>query len=224
MSDTPAEADNVRVTGLAALLPPSCAFEELPGDGEIYNLCVETREQILAVMKRADDRLLLLIEPEEGATDTMAMDRLGRRLLELAPLGDDVLVVVQAGAVARDPDGDGSFRVNGGLKAARELLLHLNRLGVPTAVDFADTVTPQFFADLVSCASVRRLAAPSGNSVQFCVPLSDPQPIGRRSPPSPRRCASSSPASRCPSACVRPSTTPPPPSARTRSRRRPTTS
>ena len=48
MGDTPAEADNVRVTGLAALLPPSCAFEELPGDGEIYNLCVETREQILA--------------------------------------------------------------------------------------------------------------------------------------------------------------------------------
>ena len=41
MSDTPAEADNVRVTGLAALLPPSCAFEELPGDGEIYNLRVE---------------------------------------------------------------------------------------------------------------------------------------------------------------------------------------
>ena len=86
----------MRVTGLAALLPPSCAFEELPGGGDIYNLCVETREQILAVMKRADDRLLLLIEPEERATDTMAMDRLGRRLLELAPLGGDVLVVVQA--------------------------------------------------------------------------------------------------------------------------------
>ena len=133
---------------------------------------------------------------------------------------------VQAGAVARDPDGDGSFRVNGGLKAARELLLHLNRLGVPTAVDFADTVTPQFFADLVSCASVssptRR--ANRRNSAQFCVPVSDAQPSRRRSPPSPRRCASSSPASRCPSACVRPSTTPPPPSARTRSRRRPTTS
>ena len=225
MGDTPAEADNVRVTGLAALLPPSCAFEELPGDGEIYNLCVETREQILAVMKRADDRLLLLIEPEEGATDTMAMDRLGRRLLELAPLGDDVLVVVQAGAVARDPDGDGSFRVNGGLKAARELLLHLNRLGVPTAVDFADTVTPQFFADLVSCASVRADSPRHPrNSAQFCAPVSDAQSSRRRSPRSPRRCASSSPASRCPSACVRPSTTPPPPSARTRSRRRPTTS
>ena len=153
----------------------------------------------------------------------MAMDRLGRRLLgSRRSAATCSSMQAGSGAVARDPDGDGSFRVNGGLKAARELLLHLNRLGVPTAVDFADTVTPQFFADLVSCASVLADSRKFGAILHSR--LRRPALPCRRSPRSPRRCASLSPASRCPSACVRPSTTPPPPSARTRSRRRPTTS
>ena len=58
------------------------------------------------------------------------------------------------GGPAQGPAADGSYQINRGLKQARELLLQLDRMGVPTACDFADTVTPQFFADLVSCAAV----------------------------------------------------------------------
>ena len=56
--------------------------------------------------------------------------------------------------IVKDPDGDGSMQINRGLRQARELLLQINRLGLPVACEFADTITPQFFADLLSWSCV----------------------------------------------------------------------
>ena len=53
-----------------------------------------------------------------------------------------------------DPDLDGSFNINKGLKLGRQLLLDLNELGIPVAVEFLDTISPQWLADLVSWGAI----------------------------------------------------------------------
>lgn len=53
-----------------------------------------------------------------------------------------------------DPDMDGSCRINRGLVIARQLLLDLNESGVPCAVEFLDTISPQYFGDLVAWGAI----------------------------------------------------------------------
>jgi 3-deoxy-7-phosphoheptulonate synthase len=53
-----------------------------------------------------------------------------------------------------DPDLNGSFKINEGLRKARGLLLELNQMGVPAAVEFLDTISPQYIADLVSWGAI----------------------------------------------------------------------
>jgi len=53
-----------------------------------------------------------------------------------------------------DPNLDGSFRINDGLRVARQLLLDLNEAGMPAGCEFLDMITPQYIADLVSWGAI----------------------------------------------------------------------
>jgi 3-deoxy-7-phosphoheptulonate synthase len=53
-----------------------------------------------------------------------------------------------------DPDLDGSYDIGRGLHLARQLLLDVNRLGLPAGCEFLDTITPQYFADLVAWGAI----------------------------------------------------------------------
>jgi len=76
-----------------------------------------------------------------------------------------------------DPEGDGSYQINSGIRKARSLLLQLAQLGLPTAHQFRDTITPQFFADLLSWANVSSASETLGDLVSG---LS--MPVGLRAP------------------------------------------
>ena len=52
-------------------------------------------------------------------------------------------------AFPTDPDLDGSFSINRGLRVARQLLLDINKLGVPAGVEYLDVISPQYISDLV---------------------------------------------------------------------------
>ena len=53
-----------------------------------------------------------------------------------------------------DPDLNGSFDINKGLRLARRLMLEFNNLGVPAGVEFLDIITPQYIGDLVSWGAI----------------------------------------------------------------------
>jgi 3-deoxy-7-phosphoheptulonate synthase len=53
-----------------------------------------------------------------------------------------------------DPDLDGTFQINKGLRVARELLVEINELGVPAGCEFLDMITPQYSADLVAWGAI----------------------------------------------------------------------
>ena len=65
----------------------------------------------------------------------------------------DIIVLGWKGLI-NDPNLDGSFAINKGLRTARQLLLDLNEMGVPAAVEFLDTISPQYLGDLVSWGAI----------------------------------------------------------------------
>ena len=73
-----------------------------------------------------------------------------------------------------DPDLDGSFQINKGIRQARELLLDINKLGLPAGCEYLDTITPQFIADLVSWAFVGERTCASRAHRELASGLSTP--------------------------------------------------
>ena len=53
-----------------------------------------------------------------------------------------------------DPDIDGTFKINKGLRIARQLLCDLTSMGVPVGVELLDTISPQFISDLISWGAI----------------------------------------------------------------------
>ena len=98
--------------------------------------------------------------------DTQAAKKYAVRLKKLiGHLSDDLLIIMRVyfekprttvgwKGLINDPDLDGSFHINKGLRLARQLLLALNNDGVPAGVEYLDVITPQYIADLVSWGAI----------------------------------------------------------------------
>ena len=104
-------------------------------------------------------------EPEAGRDPAAAREYAGRLRVIREELARDLLIVMRVyfekprttvgwKGLINDPDLDGSFKINKGLRLARELLRDLNEMGVPAATEFLDLVTPQYVADLISWGAI----------------------------------------------------------------------
>jgi len=170
-------AQNSRVASLRALQSPSCVFEDVPGDIGVYSQVIDARSAVDNMVSGADDRLLVVVGPPRSSTDVEALNALAAEIKKL-DYSSELLFVLQADAVTRhEPLADGSYQINQGLRKARQQLLALNKMGIPTALEFRDTITPQFFADVISWASV---SARSETQQELVSGLS--MPVGLRGP------------------------------------------
>jgi 3-deoxy-7-phosphoheptulonate synthase len=161
--------DDVRVTELRPLIPPSILIEELPVTPQIAVTVRSARAQAARIVRRRaddhDDRLLVIVGPC-SIHDPAAAVEYATKLKEVAEtLKDDLCVVMRVyfekprttvgwKGLINDPFLDESFQINKGLRIARGLLCQLNEIGVPAAVEFLDTISPQFVADLVSWGAI----------------------------------------------------------------------
>eukprot|EP01052_Picozoa_sp_SAG31_P045770 SAG31_NODE_8495_length_1441_cov_1.401639_1_plen_345_part_00 len=117
------------------------------------------------IVRGEDDRLLVIVGPC-SIHDPKAGLEYAARLKSFAEGHKDNLVVVMRvyfekprttvgwKGLINDPDLDGSFKINKGLRIAREFLLQVNKLGLPAATEFLDTISPQFTADLLSWGAI----------------------------------------------------------------------
>jgi 3-deoxy-7-phosphoheptulonate synthase len=157
--------DDVRVRRIEALTPPSQILREFAITPKAKTLVAESRHAIHRILHGADDRLVVIIGPC-SIHDVKAAQEYGARLAQLKQrLAGDLLVLMRVyfekprttvgwKGLINDPALDGSFRINDGLRLARELLLDLNEAGMPVACEFLDMVTPQYIADLVSWGAI----------------------------------------------------------------------
>ncbi len=147
------------------LLPPAILLEELPLAEKGSQLVGRAREEIIGILGGQDDRLLVIVGPCSVHDPVAALDYARRLKAEAARLDADLRIVMRVyfekprttvgwKGLINDPRLDGSFAVNQGLRLARRLLLDLVELGLPTACEFLDPITPQFISDLVSWGAI----------------------------------------------------------------------
>jgi 3-deoxy-7-phosphoheptulonate synthase len=153
--------DDVRIEGLRPLIPPAILMEEIhPGDEAIARI-TEARQQISDIVHGKDDRLVVVVGPCSIHDPAAALDYAKRlRALRDQHAGDLLIAMrtyfekprttVGWKGLINDPNLDGSFDINHGLRVARGLLSSLAELGLPAGTEFLDPISPQFVADLVS--------------------------------------------------------------------------
>ncbi|GAA5190711.1 3-deoxy-7-phosphoheptulonate synthase AroG [Ferrimonas gelatinilytica] len=161
----PYRNDDVRINQIKELLPPVAILERFPATDRVANTVFAARSAIAKILQGEDDRLLVVIGPC-SIHDPVAALEYGRRLLALRERYRDSLEIVMRvyfekprttvgwKGMINDPGLDDSFRINDGLRSARKLLLDLNEMGIPTAGEFLDMITPQYLADLMCWGAI----------------------------------------------------------------------
>src|SRR6187399_980853 len=157
--------DDLRIEQIRPLIPPAILMENLPLTERASTTVAESREAVARVLRRQDDRLVVVVGPC-SIHDVGAAREYARGLHALAAELADALVVVMRvyfekprttvgwKGLINDPRLDGTFRVNEGLNLARSLLLDLAEMGIPSGCEFLDTITPQYIADVVSWGAI----------------------------------------------------------------------
>jgi 3-deoxy-7-phosphoheptulonate synthase len=157
--------DDLRITDIRPLLSPAILIEELPlPDAAATTIC-KARLDIERIFNGSDDRLVVVLGPC-SIHDTKAAMEYAHKLLEVTGKFEQELLLVMRvyfekprttvgwKGLINDPHLDGSFNINEGLRVARQLLLNIAELGIPSGCEFLDTISPQFIADLVSWGAI----------------------------------------------------------------------
>ena len=177
--------DDTRIKAVRALVSPAVLLEELPVTAAIEALVESTRDAIGAVLRGLDDRLLVVVGPCSIHDHDQAM-QYARLLKPLADaLAGELIVVMRVyfekprttvgwKGYINDPRLDGSFRINEGLRRARELLLEINALGLPAGTEFLDLLSPQYQSDLIAWGAIGARTTESPSHRQLASGLSCP--------------------------------------------------
>jgi 3-deoxy-7-phosphoheptulonate synthase len=158
--------DDQRIRQVTPLPPPEHLIRFFPIAGTpVEQLVGDTRQAVRRILQGQDDRMLVIIGPCSIHDPAAALEYARRLLAERTRFADTLEVVMRVyfekprttvgwKGLINDPYLDESYRIHEGLRIARQLLLEINRLGVPAAGEFLDTISPQYIADLVSWGAI----------------------------------------------------------------------
>ena len=159
------QTDDLRINEIKTVTPPAVLLEEIPVTEQAANTTYETRQAIHNILSGDDDRLVVITGPC-SIHDIKSANEYASRLKPLIDkYSDDLLIIMRVyfekprttvgwKGLINDPNLDGSFEINQGLRLARNLLRDLNESGVPAATEYLDLITPQYVTDLISWGAI----------------------------------------------------------------------
>ena len=166
INDKTSLTDDERIHNIVPLPPPEHLIRFFPIQGTaVESQIAETRANVRQILHGRSDRLLVVIGPcsiHDPAAATAYAERLAgerkRHARELEVLMrvyfEKPRTTVGWKGLINDPYLNGSFRINEGLRIARDLLVRINQHGVPAGCEFLDVISPQYIGDLVSWGAI----------------------------------------------------------------------
>jgi 3-deoxy-7-phosphoheptulonate synthase len=157
--------DDIRIREIKALITPNEVMGEFAATETAVETVTTARTALHNILHGADDRLAVVIGPCSIHDPVAAMDYARRLSAARRALHDDLEIVMRVyfskprttvgwKGLINDPDLDGSFRIDDGLRLARKLLLDINSLGLPVGCEYLDIVAPQYVSDLVAWGAI----------------------------------------------------------------------
>jgi 3-deoxy-7-phosphoheptulonate synthase len=131
----------------------------------VETLITHTRKSIHKIMAGKDDRLLVVMGPCSIHDPAAALDYARRLKVERDKHADTLEIVMRVyfekprttvgwKGLINDPYLDESFRIDEGLRMARQLLIDINRIGLPAGSEFLDVISPQYIGDLIAWGAI----------------------------------------------------------------------
>jgi 3-deoxy-7-phosphoheptulonate synthase len=159
------DTDDLRIKNIQVVLPPVAIREKYPLTDRARQTVIEARRDIENILDSKDDRLLVVTGPCSIHDPKSALEY-ATKLSDLRERFRDTLHIVMRmyfekprttvgwKGLINDPYLDQSFDINDGLRIGRKLMLDVNNLGVPAAVEFLDILSPQYFDELITWGAI----------------------------------------------------------------------
>ena len=165
-SERTSQTDDQRIKDVMPLPPPEHLIRFFPIAGTpVEKLIGNTRAAIRHIMQRKDDRLLVVMGPCSIHDPAAAIEYARKLKLQRDKYADRLEIVMRVyfekprttvgwKGLINDPYLDESYRIDEGLRIARQLLVEINRAGVPAGSEFLDVISPQYIGDLISWGAI----------------------------------------------------------------------
>jgi 3-deoxy-7-phosphoheptulonate synthase len=179
------DIENINVTSFAPMPSPQALHSKLPLTDSASDTVMKGRESLRNIIDRQDKRLFVVVGPCSIHDPIAGLDY-ARRLKALqAEVADTMLLVMRVyfekprtttgwKGYINDPDMDDSFRVNVGMEKARQFLLDVCELGLPTATEALDPISPQYLGDLIAWTAIGARTTESQTHREMSSGLSTP--------------------------------------------------
>ena len=159
------KTDELRTTLLAKVISPAQLASEFPLTQDAADYLVQQRREVEAIISGESQRLLVIIGPCSIHDPEAALDYAKRLAVLHQELKDDLCILMRVyfekprttvgwKGLISDPDLDGSYSPNKGLRLARQLLQQITELKLPIATEFLDMVNGQYIADLITWGAI----------------------------------------------------------------------
>ncbi|TFK37676.1 3-deoxy-7-phosphoheptulonate synthase [Crucibulum laeve] len=153
-----------RVIGYDPLVQPALLRHEIVSSQASQKTIASARYNAARILAGQDDRILVIVGPCSIHSPEQALEYAHLLKAKLAEW-PNLLIIMRAylykprttvgwKGLINDPDIDGSFKINKGLRIARQLLCDLTNLGIPVGSELLDTISPQYIADLISWGAI----------------------------------------------------------------------
>ncbi len=177
--------DDVRIKNIEEVITPEQLMQEVPTGISIEEQVFSSRNTISSILHKKDKRLLVVVGPCSIHDPKAAIDYSERLSVVAQKYQKNLKIVMRVyfekprttigwKGLINDPDLNGSNNINKGLKIARRLLLDISSLGLPTATEFLDPITPQYIGDLISWGAIGARTTESQIHRQLASGLSAP--------------------------------------------------
>ena len=165
-SERTSQTDDQRIEDVTPLPPPEHLIRFFPIAGTpVETLIGNTRQAIRNIMQKKDDRLLVIMGPCSIHDPLAAVEYAKKLLVQREKYKDTLEIVMRVyfekprttvgwKGLINDPYLDETYRIDEGLRIARQLLLEINRAGMPAGSEFLDVISPQYIGDLISWGAI----------------------------------------------------------------------
>ena len=176
---------DLHIRGTTPLVSPRELVQEFPITASAQQTVLESRKALIQLLQGDDPRLLVVVGPcsihdEQSALEyarklqVLAQQVKSTQLIVMRVYFEKPRTVMGWKGLINDPFLDGSFDIATGLKKARKLLLEIAEMGLPSATEMLEPITPQYVADLVTWAAIGARTTESQTHRQMASGLSMP--------------------------------------------------